>query len=795
MLGLEAAGGALPAAGRRGRAPARRGAATTPTRACARTSPTAPPRRSSTRCSTACSASRSRRCAGIRAGALEPRPDTLRLERRLRVPGHLPLRGARRRDRAFTPEQQAAIDRRDGRLLLSANAGSGKTTVLVERFVRTVLEDDIAPGAILAITFTDKAAGELRARVRRELRRARRARRRARRRRPRGSRPSTASARGSCARTRSPPASTRRSPCSTRRRRARRAGRGVRARAGRFLADRDGAPRRDALDLTAAYGVDRVRRMVSDVHDELRSRGQTAPVLPRAAPGRPRRRAAPASPRRAPPRRGAGRRARASRRRARDARALRRLLARPTATSTPRGSRVGRRRRRAEDRRAATSTARRCAAYARGVRRRPRGAAPSRCSTSCWRATPTPTRRPSARGRAWTSTTSSCSRRDLFARAAARRRLRRALRADHGRRVPGHEPAAAAAARPAWSATTPAPSATSCSRSTASATPTSRSSARRRAELEPQGAVASLATNFRTRPEILAALNAAFAAEHERWEPLRAGRADAAGARAAGRAAGHRRRRVGRRRARRARRRAARGQPGRRPRRGSSPSASPSSSRRRLRRRRRRDPRARRDRHGPLRARARACRACRRSPPAAAAAGRASRSRTSCAYLAALANPRDDEALLGLLASPLGGASSDALALLAIAGRAQGRRPWDALLRPGAPRAARGRRRRGWPRSAPGSPRSARAAPRRGLDELLARVVERTGYDLHVLRCPAAPRRLANIHKLLRARRRRSRRGAGATCAASSTSPPPSWRPTRASPTRPSTSAASTPCA
>jgi superfamily I DNA/RNA helicase len=69
----------------------------------------------------------------------------------------------------YTAEQRAAIERRDGPMLLSAAAGSGKTSVLVERFVRMVVDDGIAPGRILAITFTDKAAGELRSRIRREL--------------------------------------------------------------------------------------------------------------------------------------------------------------------------------------------------------------------------------------------------------------------------------------------------------------------------------------------------------------------------------------------------------------------------------------------------------------------------------------------------------------------------------------------------------------------------------------------------------------------------------------------------
>ncbi|MCP9488651.1 MAG: UvrD-helicase domain-containing protein [Solirubrobacteraceae bacterium MAG38_C4-C5] len=69
----------------------------------------------------------------------------------------------------LTPEQRAAVERREGPLLLEATAGSGKTSVLVERFVAMVREDAIEPGRILAITFTHKAAGELRERVRRAL--------------------------------------------------------------------------------------------------------------------------------------------------------------------------------------------------------------------------------------------------------------------------------------------------------------------------------------------------------------------------------------------------------------------------------------------------------------------------------------------------------------------------------------------------------------------------------------------------------------------------------------------------
>jgi superfamily I DNA/RNA helicase len=70
----------------------------------------------------------------------------------------------------FTDEQCRAIERRAGDLLLDAGAGSGKTSVLVERFALGVKDDGLDPSRILAITFTEKAAGELRERVRARLR-------------------------------------------------------------------------------------------------------------------------------------------------------------------------------------------------------------------------------------------------------------------------------------------------------------------------------------------------------------------------------------------------------------------------------------------------------------------------------------------------------------------------------------------------------------------------------------------------------------------------------------------------
>ena len=71
--------------------------------------------------------------------------------------------------RELTPEQRKAVERRDGSLLVRAGAGTGKTTVLVERFVQAVVEDEVAVDQVLAITFTEKAAAEMKSRVRRRF--------------------------------------------------------------------------------------------------------------------------------------------------------------------------------------------------------------------------------------------------------------------------------------------------------------------------------------------------------------------------------------------------------------------------------------------------------------------------------------------------------------------------------------------------------------------------------------------------------------------------------------------------
>lgn len=175
----------------------------------------------------------------------------------------------------LTDEQADAVRRRSGALLLAANAGSGKTSVLVERFARTVVEDGVAPDRILAITFTEKAAGELRDRVRRRLLRD--------------------NERELAARVEGAWISTIHAAClRILRAHAATAGldpdfaildeataRTLRADAWRAaltqVCDQLGDP---AVDVIAAYGVDITGDEVSRLHDELRSGGQTRPALP-----------------------------------------------------------------------------------------------------------------------------------------------------------------------------------------------------------------------------------------------------------------------------------------------------------------------------------------------------------------------------------------------------------------------------------------------------------------------------------------------------------------------------------
>lgn len=187
-------------------------------------------------------------------------------------------------ERTPTPEQAAAIEARGRDVLLEAGAGSGKTGVMVERYVRLVVDERVSPDAVLAFTFTDKAAAELRARVRAELSR-------------RAAGTGAAAGRatsllatiggawittihGFCNRVLAAhPVAAGVDP-GFRVLDQPEAGRAAREAFDSALAEflADGAPARE--ETVAAYDLEGLRGVIVAVHDELRSRGVADPKLP-----------------------------------------------------------------------------------------------------------------------------------------------------------------------------------------------------------------------------------------------------------------------------------------------------------------------------------------------------------------------------------------------------------------------------------------------------------------------------------------------------------------------------------